>query len=53
MNDLIFWSLMTVLAVAFIILFIWGIEELSARRNKHDRPKSSPSPQKNKELVHI
>ena len=53
MNDLIFWSLMTVLAVAFIILFIWGIEELGARKNRHARPKPNPSPQENKELAHI
>ena len=52
MNDLTFWSMMTVLAVAFIILVIWGIEELGARRHGHSRPKTSPNPKQNNELAH-
>jgi hypothetical protein len=43
---------MTVAAVAFIILVIWGIEELGARKKGHDA-KSSPSPKQNNELAHV
>jgi hypothetical protein len=52
MSDLIFWSLMTVLAVALLILAIWGIEELSARRNRHDSSEPHPNPTENNELAH-